>query len=50
MGAHRLRKRLDTPLGVSASAALGQLITRVSELQSDPDWWALVAPYRKVSE
>ena len=49
LGAHRIRKRLDTPLGVSASAALGQLQVRVSELQTDPDFMALLDPYiRKV--
>ena len=49
LGAHRIRKRLDTPLGVSASAALGQLQVKVSELQNDPDFMALLDPYiRKV--
>jgi len=49
LGAHRIRKRLDTPLGVSASAALGQLSVKVSELKIDPDFLALLDPYiRKV--
>ena len=42
LGAHRLMKRLDTPLGVSAAAALGQLQVKVESLRTDPEFLALV--------
>jgi len=42
LGAHRLMKRLDTPLGVSAAAALGQLQVKVQSLRTDPDFLELV--------
>lgn len=49
LGAHRIRKRLDTPLGVTAQAALGQLTVQVPSLRQDPDFMALLDPYiRKV--
>lgn len=48
LGAHRVMKRLQTPLGVSASASLGQLQVRVTDLRSDPDFMMLVDPYRRI--
>lgn len=48
LGTHRLYKRHDTPLGVSASPALGQMQVIVKELNSDPDFMALLAPYRRL--
>ncbi len=49
LGAHRAAKRLVTPLGVSAEAALGQLTVQVRSLQNDPDFMAFLDPYiRKV--
>lgn len=49
LGAHRIMKRLSTPLGVSANAALGQLAVQVPTLRSDPDFMAMVDPYiRKI--
>ena len=45
LGAHRLMKRLQTPLGVSASAALGELAAQVPNLKGDPDFMDLVQPY-----
>lgn len=47
LGAHRIRKRLDTPLGVSAAATLGQLQVRVSELRGDPDFIAFLEPFMR---
>jgi hypothetical protein len=47
LGAHRLHKRLQTPLGVSAAAALGQLQVRVRDLENDPDFMILIDPYRR---
>lgn len=47
LGAHRLIKRQDTPLGVSAAAALGQLQVLVQQLRADPDFMMLVSPYIK---
>ena len=48
MGAHRLMKRFDTPLGVSASAAVGEIQIAVTSLRSDPDWMALIEGFIKV--
>lgn len=48
LGAHRMMKRLQTPLGVSAGAALGQLTVTVQELRADPDFMALVQPYIRI--
>ena len=45
LGAHRLMKRLSTPLGVSANVALGQLSMQVDRLRSDPDFMGLLDPY-----
>ena len=47
LSSHRLLKRADTPLGISAVAALGQIQVVVRELQSDPDFMALISPYMK---
>lgn len=47
LGAHRLLKRADTPLGVSAAAALGQQQVVIRELGSDPDFMGLVSTYIK---
>lgn len=47
LATHRLLKRADTPLGVSAAAALGQMQVLIRELGSDPDFMALVSPYIK---
>jgi len=46
LGATRLMRRQDTPLGVSAAAAVGQLAVQVESLTTDPDFMALVAPFR----
>jgi len=45
LGAHRIIARQGTPLGVSASAALGQIQVRVSELRADPDFLNLIQPF-----
>lgn len=45
LGAHRLMKRLQTPLGVSAAAAMGELSVQVPKLRADPDFMNLVQPY-----
>ena len=47
LAAHRLLKRADTPLGVSAAAALGQMQVMIRELGSDPDFMLLVSSYIK---
>lgn len=47
LASNRLLKRADTPLGISAVAALGQLNVVVRELKSDPDFMGLVDPYIK---
>jgi len=47
MGAHRLMKRQQTPLGVSAAAALGQLQVLVQQLRADPDFMMMLSPYVK---
>jgi hypothetical protein len=47
LGAHRMIKRLDTPLGVSAAAALGQLQVKVQQLKADPDFMALVNLHKR---
>jgi len=49
LGAHRIMKRHNTPLGVSATAALGQLQVAVRDLEADPDFLALIAPFRRVA-
>jgi hypothetical protein len=46
-GAHRIMKRLVTPLGVSAKPQLGQLKVMVDELRHDPDFLAWIDPYIK---
>jgi len=43
--AHRLYKRKDTPLGVSANVATGQLQMFVSEIKSDPDVMGILVPF-----
>jgi len=49
LGAHRARKRLDTPLGVSGSPRTGQIIKEVESLRLDEDFMAWIDPYiRKV--
>lgn len=45
LGARRLMQRQDTPLGVSAAAATGQLQVIVTQLKADPDFMMLVTPY-----
>jgi hypothetical protein len=45
LGAHRMMKRLQTPLGVSASAAMGELSVQVPKLRADPDLMGLLSPY-----
>jgi hypothetical protein len=45
LGAHRMMKRLQTPLGVSASAAMGELSVQVPKLRADPDFMGLLSPY-----
>jgi hypothetical protein len=45
LGAHRLIKRQDTRLGVSAAAALGQIQVQVRNLRADPDFMLLVSPF-----
>lgn len=45
MGAHRIMKRHDTPLGISAAPTVGQLQVRVEQLRSDPDFMAMIAPF-----
>ena len=47
LATHRLLKRADTPLGVSAAAALGQHQVVVRDLAGDPDFMALISPYIK---
>jgi len=51
LGCHRIVKRLDTPLGISGVSGMvqPQLQVQIPKLQSDPDWWSLVAPYRVIS-
>lgn len=49
LGAHRLYARHDTALGVSASPNLGQLQTIVRELGTDPDFLAMIAPYKRLT-
>ena len=39
-------QRQDTALGVSAAAAVGQLAVQVESLRNDPDFMAMVIPYR----
>lgn len=48
LGAHRMYTRHDTPLGVSASPTLGQMQVIVRELGTDPDFMALLAPFRRL--
>ena len=45
LGSHRYMKRTSTPLGVSASAALGEMRLVVSQLRGDPDIMGLLSPY-----
>jgi hypothetical protein len=45
LGSHRLMKRMTTPLGVSAAAAVGQLAVQIPSLEVDPDFVALLKPY-----
>jgi hypothetical protein len=45
LGAHRIMKRQDTPLGVSAAATLGQLQIKVTQLRADPDFMMLIKPF-----
>jgi len=47
LGANRLLKRADTPLGVSAAAALGQQQVIIRELATDPDFMGLINPFIK---
>ena len=47
LGAHRFMKRTSTPLGVSASAALGEMRLVVSQLRGDPDIMGLLSSYIK---
>lgn len=44
-GAHRVMKRHDTPLGISAAPTIGQLQVRVEQLRTDPDFMALIMPF-----
>jgi hypothetical protein len=45
LGAHRLMKRMVSPLGVSASAAMGEMAVQVPKLRADPDFMDLLKPY-----
>lgn len=47
LGTHRIMKRQDTPLGVTANAVLGQTPLIIRTLQSDPDFMGLISPYIK---
>ena len=42
LGTARIMQRQNTPLGVSAAAALGQLQVQVDKLRNDPDFMSLV--------
>jgi len=48
LGANRLMKRQDTPLGVSAAAALGQLQVTAESLKADPDFMKLVLTNKRL--
>lgn len=45
MGAHRIMKRHQTPLGISAAPNLAQVQVRVEQLRTDPDFMAMIAPF-----
>ena len=48
LGTARLMQRQDTPLGVSAAAALGQLQVVASQLKADPDFMQLLMTNRRL--
>jgi len=45
LATNRLMQRQDTPLGISAAAAVGQLQVVVTNLRADTDFMMLVLPY-----
>ena len=45
LATHRLMKRADTPLGVSANTNLGQVNVIIKSLSADPDIMNLLDPY-----
>jgi len=45
LGSHRLMARRNTPLGVSAAAALGQMRIVVQKMKADPDIMGLLSGY-----
>lgn len=47
LSAHRLMKRADTPLGVSANTNLGQVNVIIKTMAADPDIMGLLNPYIK---
>lgn len=49
LGSNRLATRGQTPLGVSASAALGEINVVIRELRTDPDFTSLIAQYKRLA-
>lgn len=45
LGVNRIRERQATPLGVSASSALGELRVAVKALESDPDFMGMIESF-----
>lgn len=49
LGINRALARVKTPLGVSASAALGEMNVVIRELKTDPDFQAAISHFKRLA-